>query len=137
MNKKSAGLLGMARRAGKMTAGFDAVVRLLKEGKAYLVLTAADLSPKTEKELRFAAQGDKEDRIYPLEADKAALGRLLGYQKPVGVLAISDKGFAASLRAAFAQEAAASDAAPDAVKSGDEGRCDRRDDIQEGLPYDD
>lgn len=127
MNKKSTGLLGMARRAGKMTAGFDAVVRLLKEGKAYLVLTAADLSPKTEKELRFAAQGA--DRIYPLEADKAALGRLLGYQKPVGVLAISDKGFAASLRAAFAQEAAASDVPPDAVESGDKGRCDRRDDI--------
>ena len=32
MTKKSAGLLGMARRAGKVTAGFDAVVRLLKEG---------------------------------------------------------------------------------------------------------
>ena len=37
MTKKSAGLLGMARRAGKVTAGFDAVVRLLKEGKAYPV----------------------------------------------------------------------------------------------------
>ncbi|HJD23016.1 MAG TPA: 50S ribosomal protein L7ae, partial [Firmicutes bacterium] len=46
-----AGLLGMARRAGKLTAGFDAVAALIGRGKAAAVMTAADLSEKTNKEL--------------------------------------------------------------------------------------
>lgn len=51
-----AGLLGMARRAGRLTTGFDAVAALTAGGTAAVVLVAADLSEKTEKELRFAAR---------------------------------------------------------------------------------
>ena len=53
MNDKLTGLLGLSRRAGHMTCGFDAVADLLRGGRAVLVLLASDLSPKTEKELRF------------------------------------------------------------------------------------
>ena len=125
MTKKSAGLLGMARRAGKVTAGFDAVVRLLKEGKAYLTLTAADLSDKTEKELRFAAGEKGGSRILRLGESKENLGHLLG---PVGVLAVSDKGFAASLRGALAAETPEEQQTRAAETGGD---------IQEGFAYDD
>lgn len=128
MTKKSAGLLGMARRAGKVTAGFDAVVRLLKEGKAYLTMTAADLSDKTEKELRFAAGEKGGSRILRLGESKENLGHLLGYGRPVGVLAVSDKGFAASLRGALAAETPEEQQTRAAETGGD---------IQEGFVYDD
>ena len=47
MEDKLAGLLGMCRRAGRLTTGFDAVKALAAEGRAALILAAADLSEKS------------------------------------------------------------------------------------------
>ena len=95
MNDRLTGLLGMARRAGRLIAGYDAVAASVKAGKAKLVLLAADLSAKTEKELRFAA-GD----AVPLLSSaltKEEIGHTAGFNKPVGVIATEDSGFAAAL----------------------------------------
>ena len=97
MNDKLTGLLGLSRRAGHMTCGFDAVADLLRGGRAVLVLLASDLSPKTEKELRFIGK-DKAADIVQIPLDKSAIGRALGLKKPVGVLALTDKGFADAVR---------------------------------------
>ncbi len=91
-----AGLLGMARRAGRLTTGFDAVAALAAGGTAAVVLAAADLSEKTEKELRFASRNHPSPFLR-LSLTKEELGRILGLKKPVGVLALEDRGFAASL----------------------------------------
>ncbi len=91
------GLLGMARRAGRLTTGYDAVAALVASGAVILVLTAADLSEKTEKELRFAAQ-DKRAEIQKIPLTKEEIGHSLGLKKPVGVLALEDKGFAAAVK---------------------------------------
>lgn len=56
MEDKLAGLLGMCRRAGRLTTGFDAVTALAAEGRAALILAASDVSEKTGKELRFALE---------------------------------------------------------------------------------
>ena len=40
MEDKLAGLLGMCRRAGRLTTGFDAVTALAAEGRAALILAA-------------------------------------------------------------------------------------------------
>lgn len=56
---KLAGLLGIARRAGKLITGFDAAAASAAAGKAALLLMAADLSEKTAKELRYAAREKK------------------------------------------------------------------------------
>lgn len=95
MNDRLNGILGMARRAGRLIAGFDATVDAVKAGRAQLVLLAADLSPKTEKELRFAA----EDAVPLLSVGltKEEIGHAAGYGKPVGVVATEDKGFAAAI----------------------------------------
>ena len=93
MNNKLIGLLGIARRAGHILIGFDAVRAALLADKARLVLLAADCSEKTEKELRFAAQG-KSCPLIAVTADKAALSAALGLQKPVAVVATDDSGFA-------------------------------------------
>ena len=97
MDPKLSGLLGIARRAGHIVIGFDAVCALIRSGRAQLVLLASDCSPKTEKELRFAG---RETACSPvkLPADKAALAAALGMQKPVAAVATDDRGFAAAMR---------------------------------------
>ena len=93
---KLAGLLGIARRAGKLITGFDAAAASAAAGKAVLLLTAADLSEKTAKELRFAAR-EKQVSLVRMPLSKDETGDACGYQKPVGVLATEDKGFAAAM----------------------------------------
>ena len=100
MNERLTGLLGMARRAGRLIAGFDAVKESLTAGRAAAVLFAADLSPKTEKELRFAA-GER-PLLFPAGLTKDEIGHAIGSEKPVGVIATEDKGFAAAMKKAVA-----------------------------------
>jgi ribosomal protein L30E len=96
-NKRLGGFLGMARRAGQTEIGFDAVKSGLFSGKIKLVLLAADLSAKTEKELRFVSGGSGVP-IRQAALTKEEIGTLLGLAKPVGVLGIRDEGFAAAMQ---------------------------------------
>ena len=96
MNNKLCGLLGIARRSGHILIGFDAVRAALLAGKTQLILLASDCSPKTEKELRFAAQ-DKTCPVIKVEEDKDAFTAALGMQKPVAVIATDDRGFATAM----------------------------------------
>lgn len=120
MEDKLAGLLGMCRRAGKLTTGFDAVTALAAEGRAALVLTASDLSEKTGKELRFAlARTAAPVPTLTAALTKEELGRATGFLKPVGILSTADEGFARAI-----------------------GRCcpagaDHAHDLEEEPPYDD
>lgn len=96
MNNKLCGLMGIARRSGHILIGFDAVRAALLAGKTQLILLASDCSPKTEKELRFAAEG-KTCPVIKVEADKDAFTAALGMQKPVAVIATDDHGFATAM----------------------------------------
>ena len=96
MNNKLCGLLGIARRSGPILIGFDAVRAALLAGKTQLILLASDCSPKTEKELRFAAE-DKTCPVVKVEMDKDAFTAALGMQKPVAVIATDDRGFATAM----------------------------------------
>jgi ribosomal protein L7Ae-like RNA K-turn-binding protein len=93
---KIAGLLGLSRRAGHLTTGFDAVTALVIAQKAELVMLATDLSEKTEKELRFTVKDKAADTIR-IPLDKAEISSALGLEKPVGVLALDDSGFATAI----------------------------------------
>ena len=97
MNNKLCGLLGMARRSGHILIGFDAVRAALLAKKTRLILLASDCSPKTEKELRFAAQ-DTPCPICPVDGTKDAIAAALGLQKPVAVVATDDVGFAKAMQ---------------------------------------
>lgn len=90
---KLAGLLGMCRRAGRLTVGFDAVAALCREQRVLLMLTA-DAAPRTVRQLTFAA-GDKP--IYWLPMTKDDVARAVGASKPVAVLATTDAGFIRAL----------------------------------------
>lgn len=102
MNNKLAGLLGIARRAGHILIGFDAVRAALLAGRTQLILLASDCSPKTEKELRFAGQNRSCPILYA-QATKDEIAAALGLLKPVAVVATEDSGFAGGFTAAMQQ----------------------------------
>jgi ribosomal protein L7Ae-like RNA K-turn-binding protein len=82
--------ISLCRKAGKLTMGFDAVEEAVVKGKAWLVLTAADASPKTVNRLK-ANVGDLVDVLpMPLTQDRlASISR-----KPVAVYAVLDRNLA-------------------------------------------
>ena len=96
MNNKLCGLLGIARRSGHILIGFDAVRAALLADKTQLILLASHCSPKTEKELRFAAE-NKTCPLITVAEDKDTLSTALGLQKPVAVIATDDRGFATAM----------------------------------------
>lgn len=79
--------LGLCRRAGKLTFGFDAVTTALAQGKVRMLLVTADLSRKTEKELLYQAK-ETDVPVYRLPYTMEELCCLLA--KRVGILAVTD-----------------------------------------------
>lgn len=96
------GTLGICKKAGKLAEGFDPVADSVRNGAACLVLTACDLSPKSEKEiLRCAAQHNVE--CIKINAVMDDIWARLGRRS--GILAISDPGLAQTVKRAAAQMA--------------------------------
>lgn len=84
------GALGMCRKAGKLTMGFDAAVESVMKGKSYLVLLTSDLSPRTEHRAREACEG-----LVPCLSMPLSQTDLLGVApKPTGVFSVLDENFA-------------------------------------------
>lgn len=91
MNEPILSLLGMARRAGKLSLGFEAVSQAVQRGKAKAVFLASDLSPRTERELqRICAPKNIPVKRLPfsIQAITAAVGT------SSGTAAVLDNGFA-------------------------------------------
>lgn len=91
MNDKELSLLGLARRAGKLEAGFDVCAAAARDGKAFLLLAARDVSDKTFKNLRYEAERAGINAVR-LNAAMTETGRACGVR--AGVLAVTDEGFA-------------------------------------------
>lgn len=86
--------ISLARRAGKLVMGFDPVKESVLNGKAVLVLTTADLSPKTYKRVAQFCEDWVELAQMPLTQDE--LTPIAG--KPVGVFSIIDPNMATLCR---------------------------------------
>ena len=93
---KLIGLLGICRRAGHAQVGFDAAADAIRKGKVGVALLARDISDKTAKEIRFAAEG-KHTVVCSVLLDKTEMGHALGYDKAIGVVAVDDKGLSAAI----------------------------------------
>ena len=82
--------LSLCRRAGKLCMGFDPTADNVAKGKAWLVLTASDLSPKTKKRVEYFCE-DLVD-VYSMPLTQAELEPIT--RKPVGVYAVLDENMA-------------------------------------------
>ncbi len=95
-------LLGLAQRAGKLTAGTDAVIAARARGDAKLVLLAADLSENSLKRLSKACRQPAGKNIAVWRfGTKERLGQAAG-RRPCGVWALGDSNFAEGLAAKLA-----------------------------------
>lgn len=83
--------LGLCRRAGKLVCGFDASVEAMVNGEGHAILTASDISPKTEKELIYKAKSAN-FCVYKLPYTMEEMKSLS--KKKVGIFAITDKNLA-------------------------------------------
>ena len=93
MSSTKSGILSMSRKAGKLVMGMDMVKDACSVGNAKAVFTAADISEKSLKEVRYTcAKYDVKLYALGMNMDEVALG--LG--KRVGVVAMTDAGFAKS-----------------------------------------
>lgn len=84
-------LLTICRKAGKLETGFDAMKEALIKEKAAAVIVAADISQKTEKEVRFFS--DKKN-VTVKKADFTIDEVYSRLGKRAGVLTVCDGGFA-------------------------------------------
>lgn len=94
-------LLTICRKAGKLTAGFDASNDAALKCKAECILVSSDVSAKTKKEISFtAAKNNIPVILVPLNmSDLTAV-----FRKKTAVMAVCDKGFARRFAEMSAEE---------------------------------
>lgn len=99
MKNKFLSNLGLARRAGQLLRGRDEVFAALREGKAFGLYAASDISPRT---VRLIEDQGKSLGITPTPVGytMSELGDAAG-QKPFGIFSVSDKNFRKMLDAAL------------------------------------
>ena len=85
---KAIGLLGLARKAGKLETGEETVGSLLLQKRARLTLLASDAGSAVARKMHGLAEGTRQ-RILALPYDKLTLGAALGKQS-VSVAACAD-----------------------------------------------
>ena len=93
-NDRLMSLLGLARKAGKLELGSEAVKQAVHRRKAKLVLLSGDLSPRTLQAMQEEAE-KAGVRTAALPAGMDAVQAALGQR--AGVLAVNDSGFAEAL----------------------------------------
>ena len=95
MNEKLLPLLGIARRAGRLSLGFDAATESMQKGKSQLLLLANDLSERTVRNISMTARHTETCMIatdFSMQQFGAAVG------KDAGIISVNDKGFAKKMK---------------------------------------
>lgn len=91
MNDRLLSLLGLARRAGRVSMGFDPVCDSAAKGEAVLVLYTEDISAGSLKKLEKSIEPTGV-RMTRLSCDMDALAAAIG--KNVRIVSLNDAGFA-------------------------------------------
>lgn len=94
MNNKFLGMLGLAKRAGKVQTGEDVCSKAVKSGKAKLIIIACDASDNTKKSITDSC------RYYNVQyierCSKAELGKYTGADSRA-VVSVNDDNFAKAI----------------------------------------
>ena len=107
---KAIGLLGLARKAGKLQTGEETVGAMLAEKRARLTLLASDAGEAVSRKVRGLAEGSRQ-RILIIPYDKLTLGEALG-RPSVSVAAFAD----VSMALAFVKALPAGTAGPELLE---------------------
>lgn len=96
MNNKLLSLLGIARRAGRLTMGFDAAAESMKKGETRLLLLADDLSEKSKRSIGYVAQQNGVE-VLMTGCTMIDTGNAVG-RKQTGIVSVNDIGFAKKMK---------------------------------------
>jgi len=89
--KKAMGLLGLAKRSGRVSCGESACKDAIRMGKSYLILLAEDTGPATTKNILDSCKYYKVK--YLVCGTKESLGHAVGNSYNA-VISVNDEGFA-------------------------------------------
>lgn len=93
MNNRLLSLLGIARRAGRLSVGHDASIEAIVRNKAKLCILCADASERLKSEMRHACSYGKKDILcLTLDFDILTLSGAIGTR--AAVITVNDTGFA-------------------------------------------
>ena len=102
-SKKYISMLGMARRAGRLSMGHDMALGSVKGNRAQLVIFASDISPRLISEFERAAS-DSKTKPPCIQIDETIddIHRLLGYK--AGVLTVDNINFSTRITELIKEE---------------------------------
>ena len=89
-------LLGLARKCGKLVAGFDEVANSISTHRAKLVLIAGDAAERTARNIKRICES-ADVPVYNIQQDKITVGHAVG-MPPTGIISLIDAGFANKAR---------------------------------------
>ena len=95
VNEKLLSLLGLARRAGKLSMGFDAAAEAAKKGSSRLLLIGSNISDRTKRSMTAVAEDTGVPLIIltaPIESISSSVG------KHTGIISVNDEGFAKKMK---------------------------------------
>lgn len=96
MKNELLGFLGLCRKAGKLTFGFDAVIKKAKEKRSCLVLIAKDFSCRS---LRSAKEKLNNFGAQVIILDDVSVGDLCSIlKKETGIVLVEDVNFKNGIR---------------------------------------
>ncbi|MEZ3421460.1 MAG: ribosomal L7Ae/L30e/S12e/Gadd45 family protein [Eubacterium sp.] len=101
---KALSMLGLARRAGKLSMGHDTALSAVMEKKAELLIFACDTSDRLRREFQTAM--DKRGIDIPVIAADITISEIhysCGYK--AGVIAVNDKNFSTKISSLLEDEA--------------------------------
>lgn len=101
VNDRLLSMLGLCRRAGKLTIGADPVVESVITQKAHLVIMASDFSKNSRKNILKACQ-NADVSLYEINRTRDELSFSLG--KFCAVISITDKGFSDKIQEIILKE---------------------------------
>lgn len=102
MNNKILTLLGFASKAAKLSFGFASSKEMINRGKARLIVVASDISDKSRKEIRFAAEKAGVPIIELEGADQITISNAVG--RNCGIISINDSSFAFAVAEEFGRK---------------------------------
>ncbi|MDO5014359.1 MAG: ribosomal L7Ae/L30e/S12e/Gadd45 family protein [Clostridia bacterium] len=95
MNQKILNLLGLCRKSGNLSLGYDAVVDSIKKKKAKVCLVAADSSDRVKEKMKTFSS-DKNIECFITNFEIKDFEKSIG--KAVGVLSVDEKGFSKKIK---------------------------------------
>lgn len=94
MNDSALSLLGLCRKAGKLSLGHDACKLAVNSGKAALCIICSDASERLSEEISGLARA-KNIKIYDVKYTMLEIKQALSFK--AAVFTVDDEGFARSL----------------------------------------